>query len=318
MPKNQSIILNKHTLYIYKGITGMFMSFYQNISFGGYNPFMMGCFNPRLNFFLGLAAGTAGIPYYPVMPSFCGYSIFNSYMPMPYANPYLMSGFGGYGSEIQTPQTFQYNPQTSTSNPFAFPSVTSVNQGITTTSKPSDDDTFSVPTYEIGQYTPSCSSVKSKAFLNKVKEIARRINCNYKDLLGVMQSESGLNPQAVNKSSGATGLIQFMPGTAKELGTTTSALKNMSAVQQLDYVEKYLQKMKKSAGFGQMEPLSGGQLYALIFLPARAHREILTDSSEKYYTANKGLDKNKDGKITKSELDVRIKKFYVNENCFVA
>lgn len=303
------------------------MSFHQNISFGGYNPFMAGCFNPRLNFFLGLAAGSAGIPYYPVMPM-CGCSIFNLYMPMAYANPYAMGGFGGFGSVIQTPQTFQYIPQT-TSNPFTLPSVTSTaNQGITTPLKPADDDiSTNIPTYETGQYTPTCTSVKSKAFLNKVKEIARRLNCNYKNLLGVMQSESSLNPQAVNKSTGATGLIQFMPNTAKELGTTTAALKNMSAVQQLDYVEKYLQKMKKAAGFGQMEPISGGQLYALVFLPGRAHREVLTQAGEKYYSwkdkngkvhGNQGLDTNKDGKITKSELDARVKKFYVNENCFVA
>jgi len=293
----------------------MFMSFHQNISFGGCNPFMMGCFNPRLNFFLGLAAGSAGVPYYPVMPSICGCSIFTPYMTMGYSNPYSMGGFGGFNYQ---PQTFQYIPQTTTSNPFALPAATSTNQGITTPLKPADDNTSNIPTYEVGNYTPACTSVKSKAFLNKVKEIARRINCDYKDLLGVMQSESGLNPQAVNKSSGATGLIQFMPRTAQELGTTTSALKNMNAVQQLDYVEKFLVKMKKQAGFGQMEPLSGGQLYALVFLPARSHREVLTDSSEKYYTANKGLDKNKDGKITKTELDARVKKFYVNENCFVA
>ncbi len=32
-----------------------------------------------------------------------------------------------------------------------------------------------------------------------------------------------------------------MPSTAKRLGTTTAALKGMTGVQQLDYVQKYLQ-----------------------------------------------------------------------------
>lgn len=40
-------------------------------------------------------------------------------------------------------------------------------------------------------------------------------------------------------TSGATGLIQFMPATAQGMGTTTAALAAMSAVQQLDYVQRY-------------------------------------------------------------------------------
>ncbi len=39
--------------------------------------------------------------------------------------------------------------------------------------------------------------------------------------------------------SGAVGLIQFMPATARGLGTTTAALAAMSATQQLDYVRLY-------------------------------------------------------------------------------
>jgi hypothetical protein len=55
----------------------------------------------------------------------------------------------------------------------------------------------------------------------------------------VLNSESGLNAQAKNPQGGATGLIQFMPSTAKALGTSTEALAKMSNVQQLDYVYKY-------------------------------------------------------------------------------
>ena len=288
------------------------MRFQSNIFFNGYNPFMMGCFNPRMNFFLGLAAGSAGIPAYPAMPSFVYPSVFTAFVG--YSNPYLTSGFGTFNYQ---PQTFQYSPQGNSGNPF---STTPATPTVSTpaSAKAQNDNLSGIPSYEVGSYTPACSSVKSKAFLDKVKEIARRLNCNYKDLLGVMNSESSLNPQAVNKSSGATGLIQFMPSTAKALGTSTEALKKMSAVAQLDYVEKYLQQAKRNAGFGQMQPISGGQLYALIFLPARAKNEVLTTQNEKYYKPNKGLDNNKDGKITKSELDTRIKKLYVNENCFVA
>ena len=308
------------------------MRFQQNIGFCGCNPFMSGIcnpfafggYNPRMNFFLGMAAQTAAMqtsytPMFPAMPIYTQ-NVFNPYMTLASTNPYSMGGFGSYS--YRAPSVFNYTPQATfstlpqTTTPTSQQTTT---QGAVTPAKPSKDNSSAdTRSYETGHYTPSCGSVKSKAFLNKVKEIARRLNCNYKDLLGLMQSESGLNPQAVNKSSGATGLIQFMPATAKALGTTTSALKNMTALQQLDYVEKYLQQMKRQAGFGQMQPLSGGQLYALVFLPARSGREVLTSQGEKYYSANKGLDKNKDGKITKSELDARVRSFYVNENCFVA
>ncbi len=153
-------------------------------------------------------------------------------------------------------------------------------------------------------------------FLKKVKQIAKNLNCNYKDLLAVMNSESGLNSKAVNPNGGATGLIQFMPSTAAELGTTTEALKNMSPTEQLDYVEKYYLKNKKIAGFNTNEKLDAGDLYALTFLPARAKRETLTVNTESYYRWNKGLDINGDGKISKTELAQRVACRRVNESIF--
>ena len=111
------------------------MSFQQNISFGGCNPFMFGAFNPRLNFFLGLAGATAGVPYYPVMPTMCGCSIFNPYMSMGYSNPYQMGGFGSFNYQ---PQTFTYIPQ-ATTNPFASvtPSTSTPSTSTPSASTPS-------------------------------------------------------------------------------------------------------------------------------------------------------------------------------------
>ena len=152
-------------------------------------------------------------------------------------------------------------------------------------------------------------------FLSKVKEIAKRLKCDYKDLIGLMNSESGLNPQAVNKRSRATGLIQFMPATARELGTTVDELRNMSALEQLDYVEKYLSNAK-NIRFGKNEKLDAGELYALTYLPARANRSVLAKSHEKYYTWNRGLDLNGDGKITKSELAQRVQDKQVSDMYF--
>lgn len=165
----------------------------------------------------------------------------------------------------------------------------------------------------------STSQVKKQLgpeFLKRVKEVAKNLNCNYKDLLAVMNAESGLNPKAVNKYTGATGLIQIMPTTAQQLGTTKEEIKNMSAIDQLDYVEKYLAQCKQWAGFKAKDKLKSSDLYALILLPARANREVLTNKGEKYYTQNKGLDINNDSRITKSELAQRVANFRVNESIF--
>ncbi|AIX38009.1 hypothetical protein Syn7803US88_8 [Synechococcus phage S-MbCM6] len=152
-----------------------------------------------------------------------------------------------------------------------------------------------------------------KEFLKEVKRVSSKLNINPADLLGLMASESGLNPQARNKS-GATGLIQFMPDTARELGTSTRDLYNMNRVEQMKYVEKFLLKtLPKGASLGQM--------YAAVYLPAFAKKDSdyvlakkggFTDSwgnhPAKWYTHNKGLDQNNDGSITIGELGERIRK----------
>ena len=155
-------------------------------------------------------------------------------------------------------------------------------------------------------------------FLTKVKKIANNLNCNYKDLLAVMNAESGIKTTAVNKSTNATGLIQFMPKTAQGLGTTVEQLKKMTPVKQLDYVEKYLQQTKRQAGFSADKKLSGGELYALVFRPARAKTGIFATKEEAAYKLNEGLDLNKDGKVTMDELSKRVQNFYVSDNSFLA
>ena len=185
----------------------------------------------------------------------------------------------------------------------------------TTQVKPSSEN---VPVSN-GTQRPPAGRKLGKDFLEAVKDVAQRLNCDYKDLLAIMNAESGLNPAAVNKLGGATGLIQFMPKTAERLGTTTQQLKNMSAMEQLPYVEEFLKRCKKMAGFKPDERLTGGDLYALVFLPARAKREILCEKGEgnNFYEHNAGTDVNKDEKITKFDLQERLLKKRVDETIFV-
>jgi hypothetical protein len=115
---------------------------------------------------------------------------------------------------------------------------------------------------------PSATNLRSKAlamhgqaFLDKLDVVAGHIGVPADSMLKIMNNESGLRTDAVNPHGGATGLIQFMPATAKGLGTSTAALKNMSATEQLDYVEKYYAPFK-----GQLH--SATDLYTATFYPA--------------------------------------------------
>ncbi|MCI1273376.1 MAG: hypothetical protein LKG27_02955 [Clostridiaceae bacterium] len=152
-------------------------------------------------------------------------------------------------------------------------------------------------------------------FLAKAKEIASRLGCDYQDLLALMNSESGLNSSIGSKY---VGLIQMSASAAASVGTSQWALKSMSPVEQLDYVEKFIMNMKVKAGFAPTQPLSAGELYALVYLPGRARRETLCTKGEAYYNCNKGLDYNHDGKITKTDLANHLAQKSVSDNSFLA
>src|ERR1035437_4114286 len=76
-------------------------------------------------------------------------------------------------------------------------------------------------------------------FVKRTNELAEMWNIKADWLIACMYIESSLLASSVNKFTGASGLIQFMPATALELGTTVEEIRKMTAVQQMDYVEKY-------------------------------------------------------------------------------
>lgn len=158
-------------------------------------------------------------------------------------------------------------------------------------------------------------------FLNKVKEVAKNLNCDYKDLLALMNSESSLNAQAWNGTT-AVGLIQFTDKSIEELNRvhglnlSKEKIAKMSPIEQLDLAEKYLM-IAKSYNFAPNARLSAGDLYAITFLPGRANQEVLCRQGENYYKQNKGLDLNNDGVISKQDLEKRLAKKHINESIFV-
>lgn len=145
-------------------------------------------------------------------------------------------------------------------------------------------------------------------FSAKCESVASYIGCNVNDLLAMMYSESGLKTSAKNKSSNAVGLIQFIPSTLKANGYSTEQVASMSAIEQLDVVADIFMKSKKMAGYSAGEKISGGTLYAINWLPAFAKNDTIVTKGGKYYS--KGLDMNKDGTVTKADLEKRLQKKY--------
>ena len=138
-------------------------------------------------------------------------------------------------------------------------------------------------------------------FINKVIKISGELGIDPNWLMFVMWFESKLNPQAVNPISGATGLIQFMPNTARSLGTTTDVLRHMSNVQQLDYVLAYLRPYK-----GRMKRWI--DVYLAVFYPKAIGKPDFVITSDIVAKQNKIFDLNKDLNISVKEIETVLRK----------
>ena len=133
-------------------------------------------------------------------------------------------------------------------------------------------------------------------FVQKVKDLAGRLGVKPEWILAVMKNESGMSTTAKNPNGGATGLIQFMPATARGLGTTTDALSKMSAVEQLKYVEKYYAPFA-----GKIK--SGTDLYMATFWPAGVGKgDDYKIGGAEVARVNKIFDLDKNGQITAGEF----------------
>ncbi len=132
-------------------------------------------------------------------------------------------------------------------------------------------------------------------FTEKVNNICTELRIEANWLMFVMWFESKLNPHAVNPISGATGLIQFMPSTARSLGTSAEDLKRMSNVEQLDYVLAYLRPYK-----GKMK--TWVDVYLAVFYPKAIGKPDFVITSDIVAKQNKIFDINKDLDISVGEI----------------
>ena len=170
-----------------------------------------------------------------------------------------------------------------------------------------DDSTITAS----GEILKGAALLRNTDFQNKVGDIADKLGVEAGDLISLFGLETGgkYDP-SIQNSIGATGLIQFMPRTAKRLGTSVEALARMSALQQLDYVYKYLDR-------GVRPYKNVTDLYMQIFYPrARSEGEdfvIGSERSDRYakkvaeqnpYFSNRGAKEY----ITKADVIAKVEK----------
>jgi len=107
--------------------------------------------------------------------------------------------------------------------------------------------------------------------------------------------------------------IQFMRATAEELGKTTSELRRMDHVEQMEYVKKYFKMQENNVGM-PTEQWTLEDVYYSIFSPKtiklKPNDVVYQNSDGGYYNKNLYHDINKDGKITKSEIAENIRVNY--------
>ncbi|MCG3145029.1 MAG: hypothetical protein HONDAALG_02570 [Gammaproteobacteria bacterium] len=142
-------------------------------------------------------------------------------------------------------------------------------------------------------------------FWVELQAVAARLETQPAWLLNVMASESLFVAGARNRLPGqtASGLLQIIEDTAQGLGTTTAAIRQMSPVEQLRFVEKYFAPFR-----GRLDSLAdvytatfrgfiveGGEMAVVAPLDD-------TRKEQRIYALNQWLDLNSDGRITKGEL----------------
>jgi len=142
------------------------------------------------------------------------------------------------------------------------------------------------------------------AFLNATTRVVSNLQnagaqITEDDLFRIIEFETGGSwaPDQKAGTSSATGLIQFLESTAQGLGTSTAELAQMTRAEQMEYVQRYL------------EPYAGrirnfGDLYMAIHWPAGVGQDddfVMYREGSREYTANRGLDANGDGIVTRGE-----------------
>jgi soluble lytic murein transglycosylase-like protein len=142
-----------------------------------------------------------------------------------------------------------------------------------------------------GEYEAQGDLKNDPSFLSAIEGLAEKRGISTSELYKVIQGESGFNPRAQNKS-GAAGLFQFMPDTAKELGVNSSDILSMSPKEQVELYDKYLERWNYN---------SSNRLGIMQAAPAFASRKpdaVIYSKGSAAWKQNPGWRELNDGPIT--------------------
>lgn len=142
------------------------------------------------------------------------------------------------------------------------------------------------------------------------------------DVINFMATETGgtFDPavRAGGQKHGAVGLAQFTQTAIdamnlsrdKDDKLTKAMLAEMTFTEQSEVVTEYLASTLRARGMEGKE-VSGADLYAAVFAPVAVGKPMdasvySRSRSNRYYRANRSLDTNRDGHISKGELTARL------------
>lgn len=153
-------------------------------------------------------------------------------------------------------------------------------------------------------------------FFVGLQAMCNRLGCDPKDMLALMHLEAGLDPNVTRPHHGARGLNQMIPPVLKgpTVGWpgTIDQYGQLSAAEQLPWIEKYFRGVMRDTGSGPLRSLP--MLYLANFWPAALRNPavqeqiptaVIVDENKnpREYEENKGLDVDRDGKITFGDID---------------
>ncbi len=125
---------------------------------------------------------------------------------------------------------------------------------------------------------------------------AKYPNLDRTELYQIVNGESDFDPQATNPS-GATGLFQLMPDSAREIGYSTTQIYNQTPAQQLNTYGKYLDRWNYNSNN------SLGMMQAAPAYASRAPNEVVYGVNSAAWKQNPGWRSSRNGPITVGSIN---------------
>lgn len=155
---------------------------------------------------------------------------------------------------------------------------------------------------DLSQFTPQQQAEiqqleSDPAWSSQLDSMEAKYNLDRTELYQIMRGESSFNPQAVNTTTGASGYFQFMPDTARELGYSTSQIRQMSPAQQLQVYDQYLSRWNYS-GSNSLGIMQAAPAYA-----SRTGNDVVYEVGSAAWRQNPGWQSAGGGPVTVESIN---------------